>query len=97
MSTRQRLGDVLVQRGLVTREQLDDALARQRVSGRRLGELLLSMGTISQEQLSWALSESLHIPFVELSDEVVDLEVARSLPEAVESDACFPEPAPSYR
>ena len=83
MSTRQRLGEVLVQRGLVTREQLDDALARQRVSGRRLGELLLSMGTINQEQLSWALSESLHIPFVELSDEVIDLEVARSLPETV--------------
>jgi type II secretory ATPase GspE/PulE/Tfp pilus assembly ATPase PilB-like protein len=77
------LGEVLVQRGLVTREQLDDALARQRVSGRRLGEVLLSMGTIGQEQLSWALSESLHIPFVELSDEVIDLEVARSLPETV--------------
>jgi type II secretory ATPase GspE/PulE/Tfp pilus assembly ATPase PilB-like protein len=67
----------------VTRDQLDDALARQRVNGRRLGELLLSMGMIDQEQLSWALSESLHIPFVDLSEEVIDLEVARSLPETV--------------
>lgn len=83
MSAPQRLGDVLVQRGLVTCEQLDDALARQRVGGRRLGELLLGMGAITQEQLSWALSEALHIPFVELSDEVIDLEVARTLPEAV--------------
>ena len=83
MTTRQRLGDVLVQRGLVTREHLDDALARQRLTGRRLGELLVSMGSINQEQLSWALSEALHIPFVDLSDEVVDLEVARALPEAV--------------
>ena len=83
MSTRQRLGDVLVERELITREQLDEALARHRLNGRRLGEVLLSMGAITQEQLSWALSEALHIPFVELSDEVVDLEVARSLPEAV--------------
>lgn len=83
MSSPQRLGEVLVQRGLVTREQLDEALARQRVSGRRVGELLIAMGAIIQEQLSWALSEALHIPFVELSDEVIDLEVARSLPEAV--------------
>jgi type II secretory ATPase GspE/PulE/Tfp pilus assembly ATPase PilB-like protein len=83
VSTRQRLGDVLLQRELVTREQLDQALVRHRTSGRRLGEVLLSMGAITQEQLSWALSEAFHIPFVDLSDEVVDLEVARSLPEAV--------------
>jgi type IV pilus assembly protein PilB len=83
VSTHQRLGDILLQRELVTREQLDEALARHYVGRRRLGEVLLSMGAINQEQLSWALSESLHIPFVELSDEVIDLEVARSLPEAV--------------
>ena len=83
MSIHQRLGDILLQRELVTREQLDEALARHYVGRRRLGEVLLSMGAINQEQLSWALSESLHIPFVELSDEVIDLEVARSLPEAV--------------
>ncbi len=83
MSTHQRLGDILLQRELVTREQLDEALARHYVGRRRLGEVLLSMGVINQEQLSWALSESLHIPFVELSDEVIDLEVARSLPESV--------------
>jgi type II secretory ATPase GspE/PulE/Tfp pilus assembly ATPase PilB-like protein len=83
VSSRQRLGEVLIQRELVTPEQLDEALARQRIGGHRLGEVLLSMGAITQEQLSWALSESLHIPFVELSDEVIDLEVARSLPEAM--------------
>ena len=83
MSTRQRLGDVLLERELITREQLDEALARHRLNGRRLGEVLVSMGAITQEQLTWALSEAFHIPFVELSDEVVDLEIARSLPEAV--------------
>ncbi len=83
MSTRQRLGDVLVQRELVTPTQLEEALARHRVGGRRLGEVLVSMGALTHEQLSWALSEALHIPFVELSDEVIDLDVARSLPEAV--------------
>jgi type IV pilus assembly protein PilB len=83
VSAHLRLGEVLLQRELVTREQLDEALARQRMGRRRLGEVLISMGAITQEQLSWALSESLHIPFVELSDEVIDLEVARSLPESV--------------
>src|SRR5262249_54329892 len=83
LSTRQRLGDVLLQRELITKEQLDEALARHRLGRRRLGEVLVSMGAITQEQLSWALSEALQIPFVELSDEVIDLEVARSFPESV--------------
>jgi type II secretory ATPase GspE/PulE/Tfp pilus assembly ATPase PilB-like protein len=83
VSARERLGDMLVQRELITPAQLDEALTRHRASGRRLGEVLLSMGAITQEQLTWALSEAFHLPFVELSDEVVDLDVVRSLPEAV--------------
>ncbi|HZS34828.1 MAG TPA: ATPase, T2SS/T4P/T4SS family [Methylomirabilota bacterium] len=79
----ERLGDLLVERGLITREQLDEALMRQQRGGARLGEILVGMGAITQEQLTWALSEALHIPFVELSEEVVDLDVARSIPEEV--------------
>jgi type IV pilus assembly protein PilB len=77
------LAEILVSRGLVTPQLVEEAVARQRASGERFGEMLVSMGAITQEQLSWALSEALHIPFVDLSDEVVDLEVARSLPEEV--------------
>jgi MSHA biogenesis protein MshE len=44
----ERLGDVLVQRGLITKEQLDEALATQRTGGRRLGAILLAMGAITQ-------------------------------------------------
>jgi hypothetical protein len=47
VSSRQRLGEVLIQRELVTPEQLDEALARQRIGGHRLGEVLLSMGAIT--------------------------------------------------
>lgn len=81
MSAPARLGEVLVSRGLVTPGQLEEALARQRATGGRLGEVLVAMGILTQEQLDWALSEALEIPFVELSDDVVDLDVARSLPE----------------
>jgi type IV pilus assembly protein PilB len=83
VSGSQRLGELLVSRGLVTREQLDEALARQPLPGQRLGDVLVAMGALTQEQLSWALSEALHIPYVELSDDVVDLDVVRSLPESV--------------
>jgi type IV pilus assembly protein PilB len=76
-----RLGEILVNRGLITPGQLEEALRRQGATGGRLGEVLIAMGALTEEQLDWALSEALQIPFVELSDDVVDLEVARSLPE----------------
>ena len=41
------------------------------------------MGAITQDQLYWTLSEELSVPYVDLADEVVDFDVARSLPEDV--------------
>jgi type IV pilus assembly protein PilB len=80
---RTRLGDILVERGLVARDRLDEALEEQARTRRRLGEVLVGLGAITQEQLTWALSEALHVPFVELSEDVIDLDVARALPEDV--------------
>ncbi len=53
----EQLGEYLVQRGLLTRDQLAQALARQHEIGGRLGEVCLDMGFISREQLARALRE----------------------------------------
>jgi type IV pilus assembly protein PilB len=68
MSTtpRPRLGDMLVAAGAVTQPQLDDALGRQRGSGKRLGELLVELGHVSEHQLAQVLSNQLSIPWVNL-------------------------------
>lgn len=76
---KRRLGDILVERGFVTEEQLARALQ----SGKRLGEALLEMGAVGADELNWALSELLGIPYVEFRDEMVDLELARTMPEEV--------------
>jgi len=44
-----RLGDILLEAGLITKEQLDEALALQAAGERRLGEVLLDMGFVSEE------------------------------------------------
>jgi type IV pilus assembly protein PilB len=80
---RTRLGDILVERGLVARDRLEEALHEQARTHRRLGEVLVGLGALTPEQLTWALSEALHVPFVELSEDVIDLDVARGLPEDV--------------
>ncbi len=76
-----RFGEIVLERGFITPEQLQEALSLQRGTDKRLGELLFEMGLLSQEQINWALSERLGIPYVEFGDEVVDLDLARSMPE----------------
>jgi type IV pilus assembly protein PilB len=79
--SKRRLGEVLVERGFVSPETLREALRVQPQHGKRLGEILLEMGALTADELNWALSELLGVPYVEFRDEMVDLTLARSLPE----------------
>jgi Type II secretion system (T2SS), protein E, N-terminal domain len=58
-----RLGDLLVSRGLITSEQLADALFAQRQFGGRLGTNLVELGFVSDDQLALCLSQQLAVPF----------------------------------
>jgi type II secretory ATPase GspE/PulE/Tfp pilus assembly ATPase PilB-like protein len=78
-----RFGDLLVERGLITGDQLRQALSLQHHLGKRLGQVLIEMGALSVDQFNWALSELLGIPYVDLTEDMVDLELARTLPEDV--------------
>ncbi len=53
---RSRLGELLINKGLITRQQLDQALQRQKESGQKLGEVLLALQWISDRQLNRALA-----------------------------------------
>ncbi|MEX0654166.1 MAG: hypothetical protein WD534_03675 [Phycisphaeraceae bacterium] len=53
---RRRIGQVLLQQGLVDREQLDQGLHAAEVTGRRLGEALIAQGAVTEEQLDQALA-----------------------------------------
>src|SRR5262249_21927385 len=75
--TKRRLGEILVERGFVTPDQLREALRSQYKEGKRLGEILIEMGALTADELNWALSELLGIPYVEFRDEMVDLDLAR--------------------
>ena len=78
---KRRLGEILVERGFVSPDQLREALRVQYQEGKRLGEILVEMGALSMDELNWALSELLSIPYVEFREEMVDLDLARTLPE----------------
>jgi hypothetical protein len=56
-----RLGDIFVERGFVTPEQLEQALERQRETGERVGEALVAQGSISKFELAGALAEQMSV------------------------------------
>ena len=64
---RLKLGAVLVASGLVTRQQLDGALARQNDGGGRLGEVLVSEGLVSEQAIVTAVAGQMHIGVVDLT------------------------------
>ena len=51
-----RIGQVLLQRGFISPEQLDRAIARQTVGGERLGRLLIADGLVNEQDLAFSLS-----------------------------------------
>jgi type IV pilus assembly protein PilB len=66
MTQRLRLGDMLVQAGMLSAEKLAQALAAQRERGGRLGEILVAEGFVSETQLTQTLSNQLSVPWVSL-------------------------------
>ncbi len=77
-----RLGDLLVEEGLLSQEQLDLALKIQKESGfsKKLGQILLEEGFITQKELLRALSKQLGYDFVDLYGEKIDFEKLAKYP-----------------
>lgn len=69
MTKKQRLGELLVQKGLVSEDQIGDALRMQVGGNRRLGYLLLKMKLINDDQLLETLSDQLNLAIINIADQ----------------------------
>ncbi|MCC7546782.1 MAG: Flp pilus assembly complex ATPase component TadA [Burkholderiales bacterium] len=76
-----RLGEILLQQGLLTEQQLRDALEEQKRSGRKLGRVFVDKDFVSEEQISNALARQLQVPYVNLKQFTIRPELASRLPE----------------
>jgi type IV pilus assembly protein PilB len=76
-----RVGDVLLERGLVTAAQLEEAAGVQQRGGKRqlLGEVLIELGYLTPAQLCEALADANGLPFVKLTPKFVDPAVLTAL------------------
>lgn len=76
----ERLGDLLIAQGLLTREQLAHALHEQRTSHQRLGYVLVRLGLIDELELTKVLARQYRMPAVDLSKFEVDSRILRLVP-----------------
>ncbi len=83
MSAVLRLGDILVQKGIITTEQIEKAMQEEKEKGgsRRLGELLVAEGLVSQEQVLQALSQRLNLDIIDLDNINIDIEAVELIPQ----------------
>jgi type IV pilus assembly protein PilB len=78
-----RLGDWLLDRGLLTQTQLDLALREQKRKGKLLGEALLALGFVTQETLSQYLAQKTQTESIDLARVNIPPELARLVPQAL--------------
>jgi type IV pilus assembly protein PilB len=82
VKTRLPLGQVLLNRGIVTQEQIDHALSRQQVVGhsKLLGELLVELNFCTDNQICSALAEAYGVPYAQLTPKLCDPSIVELLP-----------------
>jgi type IV pilus assembly protein PilB len=78
-----RLGDLLLQREMVTKEELEEALVHQSTSGSRLGAALVELGLLDERSLVEALAKQLNLRVVDLRRATPEPEALAALPESV--------------
>ena len=75
-----KLGDLLVEAGLITKEQLQEALEVQKKDNERLGTILVKLGYLTEEEITSFLSKQYGIPAVNLEHFEISEDVIKRIP-----------------
>jgi type IV pilus assembly protein PilB len=78
-----QLGQILIELGYITSEQLDVALEEHRKTPKSIGRVLIDLGMIKEGDLVRALAEQVGLEFVDLSEYPIDATATALLPEAL--------------
>ncbi len=73
----------MIANGLITQEQLKEAILRQKQTGKRLGEILVSMHLVTERDITEVLARQFNVPFIDLSNYIVDPAIAQLVPEHI--------------
>src|SRR5579859_1478071 len=83
-----RLGDLLIREGLITKDQLEKGLAEQKANGTRLGYNLVKLGFVQETEITKMLARQYRMPAVDLARFEVDPKIIKMIPADVALKHC---------
>lgn len=84
-----KLGELLVDRKVITTAQLEEALKVQHEKGGLLGQILVSLGYVTEEAVAQALTTQYGFPFLPLKNYAIDDETLKVIPQNVAHQYCL--------
>ncbi len=84
-----RIGEVLLERGLIDKKTLDKALAQQKEHGGLMGQVLIQMGCVTEEDIALALTAQYGFPYLPLDNYEIDGSLTAIIPEALARQYCL--------
>lgn len=84
-----QIGQLLIERKVITQEQLSAALKAQQDKGGLLGQILVTLGYASEEAVAQALTAQYGFPFLPLKNYSIEEELIRLVPENVARQYCL--------
>ena len=76
-----RIGQILINSGDITEEQLDEVLSKQKTSKKRVADILIEDGIVTEQQVCKALEKQLFMPYIDLDTVTIPDEIATIIPE----------------
>jgi type IV pilus assembly protein PilB len=80
---KKQMDQILLEKGLITQDQLDEALRVSKNTTEQLGRVLIDLGYLQEREMLRAQAEQLGIPFLELDRISVDEDVAKAIPQSL--------------
>jgi type IV pilus assembly protein PilB len=91
MTQKKKIGEILVESGLITGEQLSNALIMQKGKNKRIGKILIEMGFVNEIQVAETLSKQLSLDLVDCSNYRPSRKLLSAIPkETAEQKVVFP-------
>ncbi len=78
-----KIGDLLIEVGKITQDQLNEALNTQKESGGKIGDVLIHLGYLKEMDLVQVLAKQFNVPFIDLREYHFKQDVVQRLPEKV--------------
>lgn len=88
-TSKEQLGQVLIQRGIINQEQLKQALQVQKEQGGLIGEILTNLGFTKEEDIAQALAIQHDFPYLPLANYDIDPEVIKLVPQELVKKYCI--------